>query len=222
MNENFINKIKMIVEEKMSCSAHNMEHVMRVFDLCGLLASDFDYVDMEVLLVSALLHDIARVEEDSDRSGMTDHSILGANIAGNLLKELKYPEDKIERIKHCIRTHRFRSGNEPVTMEAKILFDADKLDVLGAVGLSRTYMMSGQYGQSLDFDFENYSLEENSNNNGRLKDMSKHSPFIEFECKYRKIPERLHTEKARVIAVERLAFMDNFFKRLKDELRGQH
>ena len=81
-------------------------------------------------------------------------------------------------------------------------------------------MMSGQYGQSIDFDSEKYSLEDNSDNNGRLKDMSKHSPFIEFECKYKKIPERLYTHKAKKIAAERLAFMEQFFKRLKDELKG--
>lgn len=216
-----IEQIKTIVMDELSCSAHNMEHVMRVVDLCGMLAEYEEGVDSEILLVSALLHDIARVKEDKDTTGSIDHAILGAKMAGNILRELDYPDEEIEKVIHCIKTHRFRSGIGPKTIEAKILFDADKLDVLGAVGLARTYMMSGQYGQSIDFDFENYSLEDNSNTNGRLKDMSKHSPFIEFECKYKKIPDRLYTYKAKEIAAERLAFMDDFFKKLKDELRGR-
>lgn len=219
MNE-IIGKIKTFVNDEMSCSAHNMEHVMRVVDLCEMLAGYEEEVDKEILMVSALLHDIARVEEDTDTTGSVDHAAAGAGKAGVILRELGYPDEKISRVQHSISTHRFRSGSGPKSIEARILFDADKLDVLGAVGLARTYMMSGQYGQSIDFDFENYSLEDNSNTNGRLKDMSKHSPFIEFECKYRKIPDRLYTARAKEIAAERLAFMDDFFKRLKDELGG--
>lgn len=193
---------------------------MRVVDLCKMIAVHETNVDMEILLVSAYLHDIARVKEDRDVTGETDHSVLGAKMSADILSNLGYSIEKIDRVKHCIISHRFRSGHRPESIEAKILFDADKLDVIGAVGLARTYMMSGQYGQSIDFDSENYSLEDNSDNNGRLKDMSKHSPFIEFECKYKKIPGRLYTPKAKEIAVERLAFMEQYFKRLKDELKG--
>lgn len=216
-----ISEVKAIVTRKLSCSAHNTEHVMRVVDLCEMLAAFEKDVDTEILLISALLHDIARVEEDTDTTGSIDHAVLGSEKAGIILGKLGYPDENIKRVKHCISTHRFRSGIGPETIEAKILFDADKLDVLGAVGLARTYMMSGQYGQSIDFDFETYSLDDNSNSNGRLKDMSKHSPFIEFECKYKKIPDRLYTDKAKEIAAERLAFMDDFFNKLKDELRGK-
>jgi len=208
--------------KELSCSAHNMEHVMRVVALCKMIAADEKNVDMEILLISAYLHDIARVKEDQDVTGETDHSVLGAKMSADLLSNLGYSIEKTDRVKHCIISHRFRSGHRPESIEAKILFDADKLDVLGAVGLARTYMMSGQYGQSLDFDSENYSLEKNSDNNGRLKDMSKHSPFIEFECKYKKIPARLHTKKAKEIAAERLAFMEQFFKRLRNELKGNY
>lgn len=219
--QNIIEQVKAIVMEELSCSAHNMEHVMRVVDLCKILSRYEEGVDGEILLVSALLHDISRVEEDTDTTGKIDHAVVGAEKAGEILRELGYPAEKVDKVRQCISTHRFRSGSGPQTPEAKILFDADKLDVLGAVGLARTYMMSGQYGQSIDFDFENYSLDDNSNDNGRLKDMSKHSPFIEFECKYKKIPDRLFTNKAKEIATERLAFMDDFFKKLKEELRGR-
>ncbi|MDX1359355.1 MAG: HD domain-containing protein, partial [Clostridia bacterium] len=59
---------------------------MRVVDLCKLLASYEEGIDTEILLVSALLHDIARISEDQDLTGETDHAALGAQKAGDILK----------------------------------------------------------------------------------------------------------------------------------------
>jgi len=219
--KSMIEQIKEIVEVELSCSAHNFEHILRVYGLCEQIALDENDVDMDILLPAVLLHDIARVKEDTDTSGKTDHSVLGAEMAEVILLELNFTQERIDKIKHCIISHRFRSGNQPETIEAKILFDADKLDVLGSVGIARTYMMSGTYGQKMKFDEANYKLNENSENNGRLKDMSKHSPFIEFEYKYKKIPERLFTKKAKEMAVLRLEFMSEFFRRLKLEIDGK-
>lgn len=214
-------KIKEIVEKELSCSAHNLDHVMRVYNLCLLLAEHEENVDLHVLIPAALLHDIARVKESNDNTGKTDHAILGSEIAGRILRDLEYGEDKIEEIKHCIASHRFRSGNEPRTIEAKILFDADKLDSLGAIGIARTFMISGQFEQKLSTDlFSKKYMVENTTENGRLKDVSKHSPFIEYEVKLKKIPEKLYTKKAKEIGIDRLNFMNEFFNRLSMEIEG--
>lgn len=95
------------------------------------------------------MHDIARVKESRDKTGEIDHAVLGSKLAEEILINLDYEKGKIEGIKHCIIAHRFRSGNEPQTLEAKILFDADKLDVIGSVGIARSFMLAGQFGQSL-------------------------------------------------------------------------
>lgn len=144
-----INKIKEIVGKELSCSAHNLDHVMRVHNMCIFLAKYEEKVDLDILIPAALLHDIGRVIESQDKSGKTDHAILGAEMAEDILRNLDYNEEEIEKIKHCIITHRYRSGNEPKTIEAKMLFDADKLDVIGSIGIARTFMMAGQFGQSL-------------------------------------------------------------------------
>jgi len=102
-------RIKEIVEEELSCSAHDMKHVMRVYNLCLYLARDEPDIDIDILKTAALLHDIARVKEDEDDTGMTDHAILGAEMAVNILKNLSYSGEQIEQIKHCILTHRFSS-----------------------------------------------------------------------------------------------------------------
>ena len=218
-------RIQQIVEKELSCSAHNMEHVMRVYNLCLLLAKDEDSIDLDVLKTATLLHDIARVKEDKDNSGDIDHAILGTEMAEKILTDLDYPKEKIELIKHCIATHRFRSGNEPKTKEAKILFDADKLDVIGSIGIARSFMIAGQYGEKM---FSNTPVNEyikdnlvDRKPNGRIKEISKHAPNLEFETKFKHIPNKLYTSKARAIGRQKVNFMEQFFGRLKKEIYGK-
>ena len=210
-----------IVKDKLSCSAHNLDHVIRVYNLCMLIAEYEEDVDLEILIPAVWLHDIARVLESNDKNGDIDHAILGSEIGEEILRNLLYEEEKIQRIKHCISTHRFRTGFVPNTIEAKILFDADKLDAIGACGIARTFMLSGQFGQRLEINESvNDYLSVNSVENGRLKDVSKHTPLIEYEVKFKKIPDRLYTKKAKEIGKERLEFMDGYFNRLKLEMKG--
>jgi uncharacterized protein len=214
-------KIIEIVKNKLTCSAHNLDHVFRVYNLCLLISKYEKNVNLEILIPSALLHDIARVEESKDKTGKIDHAVLGSGIAEDILRKLEYEEDKIEKIKHCIIAHRFRTGNEPTTIEAKILFDSDKLDVIGASGIARTFMLAGQFGQRLKVDESlNDYLKNNTVENGRLKDVSKHTPFIEYEVKFKKIPNKLYTKKAKEIGQKRIKFMEEYFNRLKLEIEG--
>lgn len=218
-------KIKKIVERELSCSAHDMEHVMRVYRLCLHLAEGEEDIDLDVLKAAALLHDIGRVKEDQDKTGKIDHAILGAKMAEKILKKLGYEEEKIEKIKHCIEAHRLRSSVKPKTKEAIILYDADKIDVLGAIGIARCFALGGRYGQRLyiDVDLEQYIKENTIDGklNGRIKDISKHAPNLEYELKLKKIPKMLHTEKAKKIAAKRMHIMEEFFKQLKREIKGE-
>ena len=91
-------KIIDIVEDKLTCSAHNLDHVFRVYNLCLLISKYEKDVDLEVLIPAALLHDIARVEESTDKTGRIDHSVLGSEIAEDILRKLEYEEEKIEKI----------------------------------------------------------------------------------------------------------------------------
>lgn len=74
-------KIKALVEKELSCSAHDIEHIMRVYNRCLHLAKDESNIDLDILKTSALLHDIARAKEDEDDSGNIDHAILEAEMA---------------------------------------------------------------------------------------------------------------------------------------------
>jgi uncharacterized protein len=217
----YIEKIIEKMKEELSCSAHSIDHVMRVYNLCNLISKYEENVNMDILKPAALLHDIARSIESNDVSGEIDHAVLGSEMASDFLKEIGYPQELIEDIKHCIIVHRFRSGNEPKTIEAKILFDADKLDAIGSVGIARSFMLAGQFGQSIISQSSDEYVNSNIVENGRIKDVSKHSPFMEYEFKFKKIPSKLFTQKAIEIGNKRLEYMENYFTRLSKEIDGE-
>jgi len=213
------NNIWKAAKKELSDSAHGIDHTKRVYGLCQRLAPED--VDTDVLLLSALLHDIARKEEDEDDTGRVDHAVLGAKKAEKILEEKGYEKQTIEPVKHCIRAHRFRSNEKPETIEAKILSDADKLDAVGAVGIARMFMLAGQFGERIyrEVDKETY-LEENLTDNGRVMKLSEHSPNLEYELKLKDIPDRLYTERAKRIAEDRMKYMEDYFSRLNEEIAG--
>ena len=210
------------VRQELSSSPHDMDHVSRVYRMCLKLAEDEEGINLKVLRTATLLHDIARVREDQDSSGTIDHAVLGASMAEKWLRELDYTGEEIEKVRHCIVSHRFRSEQKPETLEAQILFDADKLDIIGAIGIARSFMIAGQYNERMysDTPLEDY-IEENlvgGRHDGRIKDISLHAPNIEFETKTKRIPERLYTQTGKEIAKERLEFMERFFESLRRDL----
>jgi uncharacterized protein len=216
-------QIKKIVERELSCSAHNMDHIMRVYNLCLHLAEN-ENIDLDILKAAALLHDIARVKEDKDSTGNTDHAILSSEMAGPILRNFGFSKDKIKRIQDCIVSHRYRTGNRPQTKEAQILFDADKLDVLGAIGVARSFVWVGRNNAKIyaDVDIDEY-IKDNLGGkiNGRIQDKTKHSPQIEFETKLKFICGKLYTKKAKQICAERTEFYKNFLDRLEKEIKGE-
>ncbi|MCK9186869.1 HD domain-containing protein [Candidatus Gracilibacteria bacterium] len=218
-----LNKIRLIAGKMMSCSAHDCDHVDRVYNLCLMLAKG-QKVDLQVLEIAALLHDIGREAEHNDKTGKIDHAKVGAQMAEKILKDLGVDDEKIECVKECILSHRFRGKILPKSLEAKILFDADKLDTLGAIGIARSYVWVGKNNAKIytDRDLNSY-VNENIEGGvfGRIKDKTKHSPQIEFDLKFGKIKEKLFTKKAKKIATQRTKFYSDFLKRLEKEIKGK-
>ncbi len=225
--KNKLQKIKEIAERKMKGigPSHDFLHIMRVYNFCLLIAKNEKNVNLEVLKISALLHDIGGKKEILDKTGEINHAIVSAEIAERILKDLGYSEQKIEKIKHCISTHRFKGDARPKTIEAKILSDADKLDVSGAIGVVRSSCWIGENNAKIysDIPLSEY-IKENlvgGKSNGRIKDKSKHALNIEYEIKLKHISKRFFTKKAKEIAKERIKFMRQFFDRLKKEIKGR-
>lgn len=219
MSEKIFQKIQKEVQKELSCSAHNMDHILRVYNL-SMHLSENENVDIEVIKASALLHDIAKAREHADTTGKIDHAILSAKMSYPILKKLNFSSSKINHIQNCIVSHRYRSGGKPKTTEAKILFDADKLDLTGAIGVVRCFALAGKFGQQL-CNFDNHDYANISGKiDGKIKDKSKHTPQIEFETKIKLLMDKLYTEKARKICKERIEFFEKFLKRLEQESKG--
>jgi len=222
MNQKF-EKIKAIVEKTLSRSAHDLAHIIRVYNICLRLAKN-KKVDIQVLQAAALLHDIAREKENNDKTGKIDHAVESAKMASPILKNLDFSNEKIKHIQECIVSHRYKTENEPKTIEAKILFDADKLDVTGAIGIARAFAWVGQNNAHIyrKADIKKYAKENTGGKiNGRIRDNTKHSPQIEYETKNKFLCDKMFTPEAKKICKKRMKFFKNFLDVLEKEIKEQ-
>ena len=119
-------------------SAHDMEHIYRVLNYALYIAKDEPNVDIDILTAACLLHDIGRAEQFADPA--VNHADCRAAKAYCWLVERGYPEVFAAVVKSCIQTHRYRSGKPPESNEAKVLFDADKIDVCGTRNRAYTFV----------------------------------------------------------------------------------
>ena len=122
----------------MKDNAHDSEHVYRVLYNALEIAKTEENVDYDILITACLLHDIGRKDQIADPR--LCHAEVGSEKAYQFLLVLGAEESFAAQVRHAILTHRFRNNRPPETLEAKILFDADKLDVTGAIGIARTLM----------------------------------------------------------------------------------
>lgn len=193
---------------------HGYDHIVRVYHLAERLAL-LEGADLEIVRAAALLHDAQPPNlEDSARR---DHQLIAADFARQVLRAEGWENQAIEAVQHCIRAHRFRDDSEkPQTLEAQILFDADKLDAIGAIGVARAIGYSLQAGQPIYFPPSELFLET-----GQLDAGEKHSAYHEFVFKLLKLKDRLHTPSARRLAEDRQRAMVDFFERLAREWIGE-
>ena len=136
--------LQAVVQEKLSNASgcHDYDHTLRVCRNAELLAAELPAADLRIVRLAALLHDIARPEEMAAK-GTLCHAELGAEIVKKLLVE-RFEPDFADRVSAAVRTHRYRDDNRPQTLEAEIVYDADKLDSLGAVGVGRAFLFAGR------------------------------------------------------------------------------
>lgn len=194
---------------------HDFDHVLRVLALARRIGPA-EGANMAIVETAVLLHDIHRAGEDQDahvlNAETADHALLAADAARHILAALTPPPGAafIDAVTHCIAAHRFRNSVEPQTIEAKVVFDADKLDAIGAIGVARAYAYGGMTGQKLwgevPPDYPGGGPE--------------HTARHEYVYKLSRIQARMQTATGRAIARERHAFMTAFFERLDREVHG--
>ena len=191
-----------------SGSSHDVDHTMRVHDLCMKIWKA-EWADLEILEIASLLHDIWRPKEFETKWEIC-HAEYWANLAKEFLQNLWLEQDKVDNVVYCISTHRFRKWNPPETLEAKILFDADKLDCIWAIGIGRAFMCAWELWAKLHndkwVDVENtpeYSKDDTA--------------YREYVVKLSKIKDKMFTQTWKSLAEKRHKIMETFFDELLDE-----
>jgi len=129
--------IELYAKEQMAkLGLHGWPHVKRVQRLCIRLSKDVEGVDSEVVEVAALLHDVGKYVEKGNNA--VDHGAISAGMAEEFLNSMKFDDEKVAAVCHAIRVH--THGEEPRSVEAKILHDPDFLDKMGAVGVATLFI----------------------------------------------------------------------------------
>jgi len=192
---------------------HDFEHVLRVYRMAERLAGA-EGADLEIVRAAALLHDAEGTMPGNE--SRVNHHHASAEFAAQVLAQEGWAAERIAAVQHCIRAHRYRGTETPRTLEARILFDADKLDVLGAIGVARVIGYATLAKTPWYVPPSQQFLET-----GRELEGEAHSAYHEHLFKLRKVRDRMFTATARAIAQERLQYLDDYFERLIDEWNGR-
>jgi len=205
-------EIEKYMQQCMNDSAHDKQHVYRVLYTALDIAKFFE-VDTEILITAVLLHDIGR--EAQFKNNKLDHAIIGADMAYEFLISINWNESRSNQVKECISTHRYRNNNPPKSIEAKILYDADKVDVIGTLGIARTLIYVGITAQPL------YSVDQFGHVLDGNKD-EESSFFKEYLYKLKNVHNNLFTSRAKEIAEKRLKGSIDFYEDIFSTVKYNH
>lgn len=195
--------------------SHDFSHVERVYRLAERIATE-ERADLFIVRMAALLHDIGRAIESRDGGGEDRHEELSVQLAKPFLESIGVSGERKDAILHAIATHRHRRNMKPQTLEAKCLYDADKLDSLGAVGIARSYLWLGEHGRSVYYPEESYVHIDPANNTPEVDSTQR-----EWHIKLRHLKDHMYTEAGRRIAVERHERMARIIEEIEKEVNGE-
>ena len=207
---------------KEASGCHDWTHIERVMKL-ALRIGKKEKADMKIIQVAVLLHDIGRKFEMAHR-GQKDgikicHAIESKKEAQEILKKFKnIAQTEKENILHSIEAHRSRNELIPNTLEAEVVFDADKLDSIGAVGVARDFLFAGSAGSNCLYTGNEKELAKSSKDYSFTKE---DSAILEYEIRLKHIKNKMLTKSGREIAIERDKFMKDFFDVFWQEVEGK-
>lgn len=205
-----IEKTILFVKEKLAgdSSGHDWWHIFRVWNMAKKI-SENENGDLFVIEMAALLHDVAdwKFYENEDE---------GLQVIINFLADLELDKTNIDRIIDIVRNVSFKGAgvnDKMVSLEGKIVQDADRLDAIGAIGVARTFAFGGKYGNEM------YHPEKKAKLHESFEDYKndKGSTINHFYEKLLLLKERMHTKTAKHIAEERHCYMEMFLEQFYGE-----
>ncbi len=203
--------------EKSENTAHDYDHIIRVMSLAEHIQMH-EGGDLLAIWASVVFHDIG-IERERRYGG--DHAHISADMAKEVLVNTEFPQDTIPTVLQAIQEHRKTRGKAPSTIEGRILYDADKIDILGAIGIGRLFCVTGYYNQKV------YSVLPKDIQHPvdpiqvrLLRRQPDYSPSIEFQLLFNTLPNHMMTQTGQKMAWERYNYMVAFFDRLQKEIAG--
>lgn len=189
--------------------SHDLLHIGRVVAMARRLA-EAEGADLNIVIPAAYLHDCVAVPKNDPRRKQA--SQLSADYAVAWLRGEGYPEQYLPAIAHAIAAHSFSAGIPPETVEAKVVQDADRLDAMGAIGIARTFTVSGLLGRPY-YDAADVKAESRPLDDGRYA-------VDHFKVKLFGLVDTMHTAAAKAEGARRLHWMREFYDRLADEAKA--
>lgn len=202
-----IREIAYGILEEDSHPAHGKDHIIRVENYSQEIKKGI-ILDDNILIPSILLHDIGRKKAFEKK---LNHAELSAKMAEDILKRVNFPANKIPLVQQCIIDHSYMNETRPQSIEGIVLWDADKLDALGAIGLYRTFVYN--LGRKLYNPEDPFCINRKPNQNVYTLDHI-------FE-KILKLENLFYTDKAKELAKKRTEFIQYFLQELALELNGE-
>ncbi|MBD3230061.1 MAG: HD domain-containing protein [Candidatus Lokiarchaeota archaeon] len=157
---------------------HGWSHIERVIKYARYVNGEVN-ANWDIVYCAALLHDVGH------KYKAENHNVKSAEMARNLLQELEIEEKTIKKVEHAILTHsRQYATDKPINIEAKVLFDADGMDLFGSIGLMRALLscIFKKKGFKCIIRKCEWRLEEKENfySNKSKKFVKENSKIIEF------------------------------------------
>jgi uncharacterized protein len=187
-------KVQLLLANERQSVAHRFDHMMRVLTNAETIARSYPETDSEILTLAVLLHDIDQPFDDK-----ANHVTYSVTAAEKILSELSYPADRIQRVVQVIGEHSTETiaVSKPSSIEARILFDADKIDGVGAFGILRVFALSQQMGRPIPVSIAWYR--------GKIATARAH----------------LQTPEGRALAQARMPLVESFLADLEQSLQQQ-
>ena len=181
-------------------SAHDLNHLQRVWRNAAILLSHHPEADTLVVMAACYLHDLVNLPKNHPERHLASRQ--AAALATQQLAALDFPQEKLAAVAHAIETHSFSANLTPTTIEAQIVQDADRIDALGAVGLARLFYISARMGSALAHGSDPLGQDRALDDKAYALD--------HITIKLAQLPGKMQTPAGRALAEQRLALITDF------------
>lgn len=215
--DKIIKKTEFFIKETLkdiNPDVHGYRHVDRVRKWILVIGRAEKKVDLHLLEMAALLHDVGMGEQEKKGSS---HYIAGERIARNFLQSLGYYNNEdLERL--CLAPRFHGPGHDDWLV--KLLQDADKMELFGATAVARGFSHYSERPFYIDkgsFAGKNWTKDKIEKNIQKRPWENSVADNLNYNID---LAKQLHTKTAKRLAREQVAFMSNFVKQLKKETIG--